>query len=475
MPTCYETMDDAALARETERLQADVDALAAQGLTLDMARGKPSPAQVDLSRPVLDVLTSESSLTDDGVDAANYGAPDGLPSARRLMAEVLEVDPAHVIVAGSSSLNLMYDLVGHAFTRGVRGATPWSELDEVKFLCPAPGYDRHFAVTEHFGVTNVPVPMTETGPDMDLVERLVETDPTVKGIWCVPKYQNPTGVTFSDETVRRFAGLRPAAEDFRIYWDNETDPTVKGIWCVPKYQNPTGVTFSDETVRRFAGLRPAAEDFRIYWDNAYVVHGLYDQDDELLNIFDVLAETGREDLVYEFASTSKVTFPGSGIACVAASPKDLDDIRLSSNIQRVCSDKITQLMHVRYFSGREAVVDHMALMAEVLRPKFELVEQKLTDGLAGLDVATWTNPRGGYFVSFDGPDGSAKRIVAMCREVGVTLTGAGATWPYGDDPRDSNIRIAPSYPTLEELGQALDVLVACTKLVAGQLAAEARA
>lgn len=428
MPTCYETMDDAALARETERLQADVDALAAQGLTLDMARGKPSPAQVDLSRPVLDVLTSESSLTDDGVDAANYGAPDGLPSARRLMAEVLEVDPAHVIVAGSSSLNLMYDLVGHAFTRGVRGATPWSELDEVKFLCPAPGYDRHFAVTEHFGVTNVPVPMTETGPDMDLVERLVETD-----------------------------------------------PTVKGIWCVPKYQNPTGVTFSDETVRRFAGLRPAAEDFRIYWDNAYVVHGLYDQDDELLNIFDVLAETGREDLVYEFASTSKVTFPGSGIACVAASPKDLDDIRLSSNIQRVCSDKITQLMHVRYFSGREAVVDHMALMAEVLRPKFELVEQKLTDGLAGLDVATWTNPRGGYFVSFDGPDGSAKRIVAMCREVGVTLTGAGATWPYGDDPRDSNIRIAPSYPTLEELGQALDVLVACTKLVAGQLAAEARA
>ncbi|MDJ1122587.1 aminotransferase class I/II-fold pyridoxal phosphate-dependent enzyme [Olsenella sp. YH-ols2217] len=428
MPTCYETMDDAALARETERLQADVDALAAQGLTLDMARGKPSPAQVDLSRPVLDVLTSESSLTDDGVDAANYGAPDGLPSARRLMAEVLEVDPAHVIVAGSSSLNLMYDLVGHAFTRGVRGATPWSELGEVKFLCPAPGYDRHFAVTEHFGVTNVPVPMTETGPDMDLVERLVETD-----------------------------------------------PTVKGIWCVPKYQNPTGVTFSDETVRRFAGLRPAAEDFRIYWDNAYVVHGLYDQDDELLNIFDVLAETGREDLVYEFASTSKVTFPGSGIACVAASPKDLDDIRLSSNIQRVCSDKITQLMHVRYFSGREAVVDHMALMAEVLRPKFELVEQKLTDGLAGLDVATWTNPRGGYFVSFDGPDGSAKRIVAMCREVGVTLTGAGATWPYGDDPRDSNIRIAPSYPTLEELGQALDVLVACTKLVAGQLAAEARA
>lgn len=428
MTTCYERMEPEQLAAETARLQADVDALAARGLKLDMARGKPSPVQVDLSRPVLDVLTSESSLVDDGVDAANYGAPDGLPSARRLMAEVLEVAPERVIVAGSSSLNLMYDLVGHAFIRGVRGATPWSQLDQVKFLCPSPGYDRHFAVTEHYGITNVPVPMTPTGPDMDLVEELVETD-----------------------------------------------PTVKGIWCVPKYQNPTGATFSDETVRRFAALKPAAEDFRIYWDNAYIVHGLYEKDDHLLNIFDVLAETGRENLVYEFASTSKVTFPGSGIACIAASPADLDDIRLSSNIQRVCSDKITQLMHVRYFSGRGAVVDHMALMAEVLRPKFGLVEQKLTDGLGALDVATWTHPRGGYFVSFDGPDGSAKRIVAMCKEVGVTLTGAGATWPYGDDPHDSNIRIAPSYPTLEELAAALDVLVACTKLVAAQLAAESQA
>jgi DNA-binding transcriptional MocR family regulator len=409
-------------------LRSDVDALKAKGLKLDMARGKPSSEQVDLSRPMLDALTSSSDLLDEGVDAANYGAPDGLPSARKLMAEIIGVDPSNVVVAGSSSLNLMYDVVGHAYSFGIRGAEPWCRQEGVKFLCPSPGYDRHFGVTAHYGIENVPVPMKEDGPDMDVVEELVK------------------------------------------------DPKVKGIWCVPKYQNPTGVTFSDEVVRRFASLEPAAEDFRIYWDNAYVVHEIDYPGDELLEIFGAVADAGADDLVYEFASTSKVTFPGSGIACVAASAADMADLKRTFSMERVCSDKMTQLMHVRYFSSKRDVLDHMKKMAAVLKPRFDLVEEKLSRGLDGLGIATWTHPKGGYFVSFDGLFGTAKDIVALCKETGVVLTGAGATWPYGNDPEDTNIRIAPSYPALGELSDALDVFVACVKLVSAEkLLREARA
>lgn len=426
MDNAYLALTDDELVAQIDRLQHDVDALAAKGLALDMARGKPSPEQVELSRFLLDALDSSSSLEDGGADASNYGVPDGLPGARALMAELMGVPAANVVVAGSSSLNLMYDCVAHGFVRGVRGAAPQCAQGPLRFLCPAPGYDRHFAVTAHFGFENVAVPMTAEGPDMDVVEQLV------------------------------------------------ADPAVKGIWCVPKYQNPCGITYSDATVRRMAALKPAAPDFRVYWDNAYVVHDLYDEGDELLNIFDVLAQEGRDDLVYEFASTSKVTFPGSGIAAVAASAADLADLKQSFALERVCPDKISQLMHVRAFADVDAVRAHMARLAEVLRPRFELVERRLTEGLGDLGVATWTTPQGGYFVSFEGPEGSASRIVELCRQTGVTLTGAGATWPGGNDPADTNIRIAPSYPALAELDAALEVFCACARLVAAQLAAEAR-
>lgn len=430
MASVYEGMTTSELDEELTRLKAEVEELRAKNLSLDMARGKPSPEQVGLSRPMLDVLTSASELVDEGVDAGNYGGPDGMPAARRLMAEILGVDAKNLLLGGSSSLNIMYDVVMHGWVYGVRGCEPQCKQAEkapVKFLCPSPGYDRHFAVSATIGYENVPVPMLADGPDMDEVARLVESD-----------------------------------------------PTVKGIWCVPKYSNPTGITFSDEVVRRFAALKPAAPDFRIFWDNAYVVHELTDEPDQLLEIFGAVAEAGNNDLVYEFASTSKVTFPGSGIACVAASEGDIASLKATFGIERVCSDKLMQLAHVRWLKDADGVRAHMAEQAKVLRPRFDLVERKLTEGLGELGCASWSHPKGGYFVSFEGPEGSAKRIVALAAELGVKMTGAGATWPYGNDPRDTNIRIAPSYPTLEELGSALDVFVACVRLVAAELVREAR-
>ncbi|MBQ6650065.1 MAG: aminotransferase class I/II-fold pyridoxal phosphate-dependent enzyme, partial [Atopobiaceae bacterium] len=368
-------------------------------------------------------LTSETDLTDGVVLADNYFAPDGLPSARALAAELLGVDVKNVIVNGSSSLNLMHDLVAHAYALGVCGNTPWCQQGAIKFLCPAPGYDRHFTVTAHYGIENIPVPMTPDGPDMDVVQDLVEND-----------------------------------------------PQVKGIWCVPKYSNPQGYTYSDETVRRFAALKPAAPDFRVFWDNAYIVHDLYDEGDELLNIFDALADAGNDDLVYEFASTAKVTFPGSGLAFVAASDANMADIRAHFSAMRVCPEKISQFAHVAFLRDAAGVREHMRRHAQILRPRFQLVEDKLSAGLGELGVATWTKPRGGYFVSFEGPEGSAKAIVALAKELGVTMTGAGATWPYKQDPHDTNIRIAPTFPTLDELGAALDVFVLCVKLVSARLA-----
>ena len=423
MANVYQTMSIAELDACIAQLESEAETIRAQELSLDMARGKPSVEQTDLSRPMLDLVSSDMSLVDEGAPADNYGVPDGLPSARRLAAELLGVDPANVIVNGSSSLNLMHDLVVNAYTQGIAGCEPWCRQGEVKFLCPSPGYDRHFAVTERFGIKNVPIPMQEDGPNMDEVERLVEGD-----------------------------------------------ASVKGIWCVPKYANPTGITYSDEVVRRFASLKPAAPDFRIFWDNAYIVHDLVDEGDKLLNIFDALEEAGTTNLVYEFSSTAKITFPSSGMAFVTASPDDMAAIRAAFAPERVSPEKISQLAHVRFLQDAQGVRAHMAKHASILRPRFDLVQSKLEAGLGDLGIATWTKPRGGYFVSFDGPEGSAKAIVGLMSSLGVTLTGAGATWPYGNDPHDTNIRIAPTFPSLENLGAALDVFVVAAKLVSARLA-----
>ncbi len=427
MASVYQSMQTAELDALIEQLEEEASEVRARGLKLDMARGKPSVEQTDLSRPMLDVLNSSSVLQDEGVPADNYGVPDGLPSARKLAAELLGVNADQVIVNGSSSLNLMHDVVVNAYTKGIAGCDPWCRQGAVKFLCPSPGYDRHFAVTARYGIENVPIAMLSDGPNMDEVERLVETD-----------------------------------------------ASVKGIWCVPKYANPTGITYSDEVVRRFASLKPAARDFRIFWDNAYVVHDLYDEGDKLLNIFDAIAEAGTSNLVYEFSSTAKITFPSSGMAFVTASADDIAEIRSAFAIERVSPEKLSQLAHVGFLHDVAGVRAHMAKHAQILRPRFELVQNKLSVGLGDLGIATWTNPRGGYFVSFDGPCGSAKRIVALMQELGVTLTGAGATWPGGNDPQDSNIRIAPTFPSLENLGSALDVFVLAVKLVAARIERESR-
>lgn len=427
MENVYQNMSSEQLDAQIATLEDEAADLRARGLSLDMARGKPSGEQTALSRPMLDLLTSETPLEDGNAIVDNYGTPDGLPSARALAAQILDVDPQNVLVAGSSSLNLMHDLVTHAFTNGVAGEKPFYQQGEIKWLCPSPGYDRHFSVTAHLGIKNVPVAMRPDGPDMDVVQRLVESD-----------------------------------------------PSVKGIWCVPKYANPTGITYSNEVVRRFAQLKPAAPDFRIYWDNAYCVHYFGEEDDALLNIFDALAEAGAPDLVYEFASTAKVTFPSSGMAFVTASASDIQDIRKAFAVERVSPEKISQLAHVLFLKDLDGVKAHMRRQAAIVAPRFELVERKLDEGLGGLGIARWTHPHGGYFVSFDGPAGSARRIVSLARDLGVTLTPAGATWPYGDDPQDSNIRIAPTYPSLEDLGQALDVFVVAVKLVSARLAREGR-
>lgn len=391
-----------------------------KGLKLDMSRGKPSATQLDTGMDILDFLNSQSDLkTEEGIDCRNYGVMDGIPEAKRLMADVMGVKPEQVIVCGNSSLNLMYDSVSRSMTHGVCGSTPWCKLDKVKFLCPVPGYDRHFAVTGHFGIEMINIPMTAQGPDMDMVEEYVNND-----------------------------------------------PAVKGIWCIPKYSNPQGISYSDETVRRFAALKPAAEDFRIYWDNAYAIHHLYeDNQDEILNILDECEKAGNPDMVYEFASTSKVSFAGGGIAAVASSDKNLADIKKSMTIQTIGFDKINQLRHARYYKNIDGLRAQMKKHADILRPKFEAVLEVLERELGGLEIGSWVHPRGGYFIAFDAMDGCAKEIVAKCKEAGVVLTGAGATFPYGKDPRDCNIRIAPSFPTPEEMAAATDLFVLCVKLV----------
>ena len=383
-----------------------------------MSRGKPNTQQLDLCQGMLDTVSSSlGAVSESGIDCRNYGLLDGLPEVRRLLADMLQVAEDEIIVGGNSSLNLMYDCMTRALLYGVYGSDkPWCKEPEIKFLCPVPGYDRHFAITQHFGIKMINIDMTPEGPDMDQVERYI------------------------------------------------TDPAVKGIWCVPKYSNPTGVTYSNRVVRRFAKLCPAARDFRIFWDNAYTIHDLYDEGDRLLDLFALLKDEGKEDMVFIFGSTSKISFAGAGLAAVAASRRNIQFMMRQLSIQTISYDKISQLMHVRFFGDYRRMKEHMKLHAAILRPKFQLVQDIFREELEGLGVAGWTEPRGGYFISFQTLPHCAKRTVALCKNAGVTLTSAGATFPYGIDPEDSNIRIAPSYPTLEELETAARLFCLAVKI-----------
>ena len=376
----YQELGKEELLALKEKLNAEYEEAKKKGLSLDMSRGKPAVSQLAMGMDIMNALTIESDMkSENGLDVRNYGVLEGIPEARKLMAEIMGVKPENVIVCGNSSLNIMYDTVARSMTHGVMGSTPWCKLDKVSFLCPAPGYDRHFAITQHFGIEMIPVPMTTEGPDMDMVERLVAQD-----------------------------------------------PSVKGIWCVPKYSNPQGYTYSDETVKRFAALKPAAEDFRIFWDNAYAVHDLYeDRSDVLLEIFDQCEKAGNPDMVYEFCSTSKVSFAGAGIAAIASSKGNLEWMKKSMTVQTIGYDKVNQLRHVRYYKDLNGIKAHMRKHAAMLRPKFDAVLETLDKELSGLGIGEWTRPNGGYFISFQALDGCAKAIVAKCKEAGMTLTGAG--------------------------------------------------
>ena len=415
----YKDMSIEELQAEYAALKAEYKKIQALGMRLDMSRGKPSQEQLDLSMGMMDVLDSTSDLTcEDGTDCRNYGQLTGIEEARVLLGDMMENNPKDIIIYGNSSLNVMFDTVSRAWTHGVMGNTPWCKLPEVKFLCPVPGYDRHFAITEYFGIKNIPVPMTPEGPDMDIVEKMVHED-----------------------------------------------ESIKGIWCVPKYSNPQGYSYSDETVRRFARLDPAANDFRIFWDNAYGMHHLYDHhQDYLIEILAECKRAGNPDLVYKFASTSKITFPGSGIAALATSPNNMEDFVSTLRHQTISHDKVNQLRHVRFFGDIHGMVEHMRKHAAIIRPKFEAVDEILERDLGGLEIGTWTKPLGGYFMLFDSLPGCAKDIVARAKKAGVVLTPAGATWPYGKDPNDSNIRIAPTYPSMSVLRSAMDIFTLCVRI-----------
>ena len=390
-------------------------------LSLNMARGKPSTDQLDLSEGMLTIFKSSQDLfAEDGTDCRNYGNLEGITEARRLMAFLLDDHPDNIIVGGNSSLTLMYNQIARFYDFGARGSKPWRKYDKIKWICPVPGYDRHFAITESFGFENIPVPMNEDGPDMDEVERIAASD-----------------------------------------------ECVKGIWCVPKYSNPGGVTYSDEVVRRLGFLKCAAHDFRIFWDNAYCVHHLYDEpenQDQLIDIAPMCKASGNPNRYVKFASTSKVTVAGAGIAAVASSSDNIAEFKERMSIATIGGDKINQLRHALFLHDGDGVTEHMKKHADLLRPKFELVQHKLSEGLEGVGECSWSKPNGGYFVSFNAPKGTAKRIVQLAKQTGVVLTGAGSTWPGGNDPYDSNIRIAPTLPPIEELEMALDVFCCCVKI-----------
>lgn len=421
----YKEMTKEELEKEVVALKAQYKKYQEMDLHLNMARGKPCKEQLNLSMGMMDVLNSNEDLTcEDGTDCRNYGVLTGIEEAKVLIGDMMENNPDNIIIFGNSSLNVMYDTIARAYTHGIMGNTPWCKLDKVKWLCPVPGYDRHFGITEHFGMEMIPIPMNENGPDMDLVEKYVSED-----------------------------------------------PAVKGIWCVPKYSNPTGISYSDEVVCKFARLKPAAADFRIFWDNAYGIHHLYEDADRQDYLVEILAEckkAGNPDMVYKFASTSKITFPGSGIAAIATSLNNLEDITKTMTHQTIGHDKVNQLRHVRFFGDIHGMTEHMKKHAEIIRPKFEAVEEIFDTELSGLGIAKWTIPNGGYFISFDALDGCAKKIVEKAKKAGVLMTDAGATWPYHNDPKDSNIRVAPTYPPLEDLKTAATLFALCVKLVSAK-------
>lgn len=415
----YKSMSTKELIELKSELDKKYHEFKSQNLSLDMSRGKPNTEQLNISMEMMDVLNSKANLKcREGIDCRNYGVLDGILAAKELIANMLGVLPDEVIIYGNSSLNTMYDSIVRAYVHGILGNKPWSKYDKVKFLCPVPGYDRHFSVAEYFGIEMINVNMNEDGPDMDTVEKLVSED-----------------------------------------------ETIKGIWCVPKYSNPQGITYSDEVVKRFANLKPKAKDFRIFWDNAYVVHDLYEDDcDKLLNIMDECKKAGNPDIVYEFCSTSKISFPGSGIAAMAASKNNIESIMKQLTIQTIGYDKLNQLRHVRFYKTMDGIKEHMKKHAAILRPKFETVLSTLDKEIKPYGIGTWFNPKGGYFISFNTLEGCAKKVVALCKEAGVVLTEAGATYPYKKDPTDSNIRIAPTYPSIDELKKALELFIICVKI-----------
>lgn len=408
----------ASFKSENEKLYNDFKS---QGLCLNMARGNPCSEQLALSLDMLKAFDDGNFMSECGNDVRNYGVPDGIPEAKKLFSDMIGVNTDEIIIFGNSSLNAMFFAVQCAFNKGILGSKPWSQYDKIKFLCPVPGYDRHFKVTQFFGVEMINIPMTPTGPDMDMIEELVKND-----------------------------------------------DTVKGIWCVPQYSNPDGICYSDETVKRFAALKPAAKDFRIFWDNAYCIHHLTDSPKYILNILDEAKKVGNENIVYIFGSTSKVTFPGAGIAVMGASKENIDELKKYLGISIISYDKMNQLRHVRFFGTFDNMLQHMKKHMAIIAPKFKLVCEKLEKEIAPLGIGQWTDPKGGYFISFNAMNGCAKRIVQLCSEAGVTLTGAGATFPYGIDPDDKNIRLAPTYPPIEDLSKAMDLFVICVKIAAAE-------
>ena len=419
----YFEMNKQQLSAEKQSLLEQYNEIKEKNLALDMSRGKPGTQQLDLSLGMLDVINSASSCkASTGLDCRNYGLLDGIPECKDIFAKMMQVSPDMVMVGGNSSLNMMFDAIDCMMTAPIaEGCKPWFEVKNRKFLCPAPGYDRHFSITEYFGFEMIVIPMTKTGPDMDMIERLV-------------------------------------AED----------DSIKGIWCVPKYSNPQGITYSDETVRRFANLKPKAKDFRIMWDNAYCIHDVTDTPDTLLNIVDECKKTGNEDLPLVFCSTSKITFPGSGVAAMAASQSNMKVFMKKYSFQTIGYDKMNMLRHIKFFKDYDGVLEHMQKHKDVLKPRFDLVLDKLEEQLLPTGTAQWEKPNGGYFISVDVLEGTAKRVVELCKEAGVVLTGAGATFPYGKDPKDSNIRVAPTYPSCDELSVAMDVFCVCAKLAAAE-------
>lgn len=417
----YLSMSKTELENEKSSLLKEYEQYKSMGLSLNMARGKPSPEQLDLSQELFDSLKStDSYLSADGIDCRNYGEFDGIPECKEMFAKVLETKPENVFVGGNSSLNMMFDTISCFMTAPLYEDTlPWHDVKDRKFLCPVPGYDRHFGVTGYFGFEMIPVPMNEDGPDMDIVEKLVSED-----------------------------------------------PSVKGIWCVPKYSNPTGITYSDEVVKRFGALKPAAKDFRIMWDNAYVIHDVTETPDKLLNIIDECKKNGNEDLPILFCSTSKITFSGAGVAALAASNHNLNVLKQRLQFATIGYDKLNMLRHMRFFKNYDGLMNHMQKHKALLAPKFKTVIDKLNSQLLDTEIAQWTNPNGGYFVSINVYKGTAKRVVELCKEAGMVLTGAGATYPGGVDPEDKNIRIAPSFPSVDELSTAMDIFCVCVKIAA---------